>query len=63
MPARLPLIFEGADGVMRTGTGTERVAVDYPIGRRRAEGIPLLLEKFETAVAGHFGLKQAARRL
>lgn len=46
-----------------TGTGTERVAVDYPIGRRRAEGIPLLLEKFETAVAGHFGLKQAARRL
>jgi len=46
----------------KDGTRTERVAVEYPIGhrRRRAEGIPLLLEKFEAAVAGHFGPKQAA---
>lgn len=37
------------------GTSTQRVAVEYPIGhrRRRAEGIPLLLAKFEAAVRGH----------
>jgi 2-methylcitrate dehydratase len=31
------------------GTKTDRVSVEYPIGhrRRRAEGVPLLLEKFE----------------
>jgi 2-methylcitrate dehydratase len=36
------------------GTATERVAVDYPIGhrRRRAEGVPLLLAKFEANVRG-----------
>jgi 2-methylcitrate dehydratase len=35
--------------VFRGGQATEKVAVDYPIGhrRRRAEGIPLLLAKFE----------------
>ncbi len=33
----------------RDGSSTERVAVEYPVGhrRRRREGIPLLLEKFE----------------
>ena len=33
----------------RDGSSTERVAVEYPIGhrRRRQEGIPLLVEKFE----------------
>jgi 2-methylcitrate dehydratase len=33
----------------RDGAATEKVAVDYPIGhrRRRAEGIPLLIKKFE----------------
>jgi 2-methylcitrate dehydratase len=33
----------------RDGTATEKVTVDYPIGhrRRRAEGVPLLLAKFE----------------
>src|SRR5690606_7809563 len=38
------------------GTGTPRVAVDYPIGhaRRRAEGIPKLLEKFRENVATRF---------
>ena len=46
----------------KDGSKTERVAVEYPLGhrRRRAEGIPLLLEKCEAAVAGHFGPKQAA---
>lgn len=35
--------------VFRDGTETERVVVEYPIGhrRRRAEGVPLLWEKFE----------------
>ncbi|HEX5513498.1 MAG TPA: bifunctional 2-methylcitrate dehydratase/aconitate hydratase [Gammaproteobacteria bacterium] len=46
----------------RDGSSTERVQVDYPVGhrRRRAEGIPLLLEKFDAAVDGHFSEKQAA---
>ena len=36
----------------RDGTATERIAVEYPIGhrRRRAEGVPVLLEKFERAL-------------
>jgi 2-methylcitrate dehydratase len=38
--------------VFRGGQSTEKVTVDYPIGhrRRRAEGIPLLLAKFEENV-------------
>lgn len=46
----------------KDGSKTERVVVEYPLGhrRRRAEGIPLLLEKVEAAVAGHYGPKQAA---
>ncbi len=38
--------------VFRGGRSTEKVTVEYPIGhrRRRAEGIPLLLAKFETNV-------------
>lgn len=37
----------------RDGTCTERVEVEYPLGhrRRRAEGIPLLLEKFRRNLA------------
>jgi 2-methylcitrate dehydratase PrpD len=33
----------------KDGSATEKVAVEYPIGhrRRRAEGIPLLIKKFE----------------
>jgi 2-methylcitrate dehydratase len=36
--------------MFRDGKATEKVTVEYPIGhrRRRAEGIPLLLAKFET---------------
>jgi 2-methylcitrate dehydratase len=39
------------------GTRTEKVEVEYPLGhrRRRAEGIPLLVEKARAAFAGHFG--------
>ncbi len=45
----------------RDGSATERVVVEYPVGhrRRRSEGIPLLLDKFNDAVAGHFS---AARK-
>jgi 2-methylcitrate dehydratase len=43
------------------GTRTERLAVDYPIGhrRRRAEGIPVLLEKFERNLRGRIPTRQA----
>jgi len=45
------------------GTATGRVQVDFPIGhrRRRAEGIPLLVQKFEASVAGHFSPAQAEK--
>jgi 2-methylcitrate dehydratase len=44
------------------GTRTERVAIDYPIGhrRRRAEGIPQLVTKFERNLATLFDAKQRA---
>jgi 2-methylcitrate dehydratase len=43
------------------GTSTERVEISYPIGhqRRRDEGIPVLITKFEKAVADHFSAQQA----
>jgi 2-methylcitrate dehydratase len=46
----------------RDGSSTPRVQVDYPIGhrKRRAEGMPVLVRKFEAAVDGYFGAKQAA---
>jgi 2-methylcitrate dehydratase len=44
----------------RDGSSTERIAVDYPIGhrKRRAEGMPVLMKKFEASVAAHFTPKQ-----
>ncbi len=47
----------------RDGSHTERVQVDFPIGhrKRRAEGMPVLVKKFESAVDAHFALKQAER--
>ena len=49
----------------RDGTSTPRVQVDFPIGhrKRRAEGMPVLVKKFEQSVAAHFQPKQAARIL
>jgi 2-methylcitrate dehydratase len=37
------------------GSATAKVSIDFPIGhrQRRAEGIPVLLAKFEAALAGH----------
>ena len=45
------------------GSSTDKVSIDYPVGhrRRRDEGIPLLVEKFRKAIAGHFDAAQAAR--
>ncbi len=49
----------------KDGASTERVVVEYPIGhrRRRNEGIPLLLDKFERAVNAHFSASQAEKIL
>jgi 2-methylcitrate dehydratase len=43
------------------GTSSPRIEVDFPIGhrKRRAEGMPVLVKKFEASVAAHFGAKQA----
>lgn len=46
----------------RDGTATEKVEVEYPVGhrRRRAEGIPLLEEKFRQNLATRFPAVRAA---
>jgi 2-methylcitrate dehydratase len=46
----------------RDGNHTARVQVDYPIGhrKRRAEGMPVLVKKFEASVDAHYEPKQAA---
>ena len=43
------------------GSASERVQVDFPIGhrKRRAEGMPVLVKKFEASVAAHFSLRQS----
>jgi 2-methylcitrate dehydratase len=45
----------------KDGSKTGKVSIDYPIGhrRRRAEGIPVLLDKFHKALAGHLPRRQA----
>jgi 2-methylcitrate dehydratase len=47
----------------KDGSASERVQVDYPIGhrRRRAEGMPVLVKKFESSVDAHYSAKQAER--
>ena len=44
----------------KDGTASPRVQVDYPIGhrKRREEGMPVLVRKFESSVAAHFGPRQ-----
>lgn len=39
----------------KDGTSTRQVSIDYPIGhrKRRAEGIPVLIRKFEAALRSH----------
>jgi 2-methylcitrate dehydratase len=44
------------------GSSTDKVEVEYPLGhrRRRKEGIPVLIGKFEAALATRFAARQAA---
>lgn len=44
----------------RDGTKTKRIEVEYPLGhpRRRREGIPLLIEKFERNLARRYPVKR-----
>ena len=44
------------------GSATERVAVDYPIGhrKRRDEGLPVLIAKFESSIAGRLNDRRCA---
>jgi 2-methylcitrate dehydratase len=44
----------------KDGTASERVQVDFPIGhrKRREEGMPVLVKKFEGSVAAHFNPTQ-----
>jgi len=46
----------------KDGSSTEKVAVEYPVGhrRRRAEGMPLLVKKFEVNLASRFAPTQCA---
>ncbi len=45
------------------GSSTDRVHIDYPIGhrRRRDEGIPVLVRKFEDAIGGHLSARRCDR--
>jgi len=45
------------------GSSTNRLEIRYPIGhrRRRAEGIPVLVEKFRSAIGDHYSADQTAR--
>ena len=47
----------------KDGSSTDLVSIDYPIGhrRRRAEGIPVLMAKFEAAIRDHLPAAQADR--
>jgi 2-methylcitrate dehydratase len=47
----------------KDGSATPRVQIDFPVGhrRRRAEGQPLMVAKFEAAVSAHYPPGQAAR--
>lgn len=47
----------------KDGSKTEKVSIDYPIGhrKRRDEGIPVLVKKFQKAIADIFGADQAAK--
>jgi 2-methylcitrate dehydratase len=53
-------IANGVTVEFRDGRRTDEVVVEYPIGhrRRRAEGMPVLVEKFRTNLARRFAAKQ-----
>ena len=45
----------------RDGTATAKIVIEYPLGhrRRRSEGIPVLQQKAEAALAAHYGPAKA----
>jgi 2-methylcitrate dehydratase len=47
----------------RGGDSTARIQVDFPIGhrKRRAEGMPVLVKKFDSSIDAYFKPKQAER--
>ena len=47
----------------KDGTSTDKVSIDYPIGhrKRRAEGIPVLMAKFQAAIRAHLPAASADR--
>jgi 2-methylcitrate dehydratase len=47
----------------KDGSTSARVQVDFPIGhrRRRAQGMPVLVKKFESSVEAHYSARQAER--
>jgi 2-methylcitrate dehydratase len=49
----------------KDGSKTEQLAVEYPVGhrRRRAEGMPLLMKKFEANLASRFAANQCDKIL
>jgi 2-methylcitrate dehydratase len=53
-------IANGLSVLLKDGTALAEIVVEYPIGhkRRRAAGIPLLVEKFRTNLARRFGETQ-----
>ncbi len=55
-------IANGITIEFKDGSRTKEVVVEYPIGhrRRRAEGMPVLVEKFRTNLARRFPAKQQA---
>ena len=46
----------------KDGSSSEKVSIDAPIGhrQRRAEGIPVLVKKFEAAIAGKLSARKCA---
>jgi 2-methylcitrate dehydratase len=52
-------------GLFTDGSKTEKISIDYPIGhrKRRPEGIPVLLRKFEAALRGYLTEAQVGRIL
>lgn len=47
----------------KDGTSTDRIEISYPIGhrRRRDEGIPVLVSKFQKAIRDYYGSERAAQ--
>ncbi|MBM7568315.1 bifunctional 2-methylcitrate dehydratase/aconitate hydratase [Paenibacillus sacheonensis] len=56
-------IANGVQVFFRDGSMTEQEVTEYPIGhrRRREEGIPLLLQKFEANLATHYKSERVQR--